>query len=117
MRGLKDDIKKELRVLGPTTLEQTMNWVEMVDKKFGVTSRLGRKFGPNFIKTLSRTTKTNPNPNSNYTQTQSSSNQKWNQTTIPTFNSRFCENQKTGKDGNEGGAVVTFNPKVDLETV
>ena len=41
--GLKKEIKNELSVLGPTTLQQCMDWAERVDKKFRGNSWLNRK--------------------------------------------------------------------------
>ena len=40
-------ISKELKILGPTTLEQTMDWAERIDRKLGMTICFGRRYGGN----------------------------------------------------------------------
>ena len=44
-RGLKPEIKFELRVLGPTMLEQDMSWAEKIDQKLRAQTWLGRRIG------------------------------------------------------------------------
>ena len=43
LRGLKDEVKYELKVMGPTTLEQAMVWAERIDQKLRAQTWLGRR--------------------------------------------------------------------------
>ena len=43
LRGLCEEVKIELRLMGPTSLDQAMDWAELIDRKFECQSWLGRR--------------------------------------------------------------------------
>ena len=43
LRGLCEEVKVELKLMGPTTLDQAMDWAERIDRKLECQSWLGRR--------------------------------------------------------------------------
>ena len=45
LRGLCEEVKIELKLMGPTTLDQAVDWAERIDRKLECQSWLGRRQG------------------------------------------------------------------------
>ena len=76
LRGLCEEVKIELKLMGPTTLDQAMDWAERIDRKLECPSWMGRRRqeqGRNYPLTIYKNQNMpkypnqpqfNPNPNS-----------------------------------------------------
>ena len=45
LHGLREKVKDELSILGPTILDQVISWAEKIERKLGGQSWLGRRYG------------------------------------------------------------------------